>query len=132
MREFSKPISREIREELVALIILVYGTVPAKREVTAADFAMTERPERIVVKEVEIKWDVERLRVAMSEPSVRPPFEWLYEVSSDIGESEYFKHYLVRESDIVLAQRKVLTPIDNHEAEILRADLQAALDAVAS
>ena len=132
MREFSKPISREIREELVALIILVYGSVPAKREVTAADFAMTERPERIVVKEVEIKWDVERLRVAMSEPSVRPPFEWLYEVSSDIGESEYFKHYLVRESDIVLAQRKVLTPIDNHEAEILRADLQAALDAVAS
>lgn len=127
MREFSKPISAEIKDELVALIIQVYSLVPAKREVTAADFAMTDRPARIVVKEVELKWNTERLRVAMSEPSARPPFEWSYEVSSDVGESSYFKHYLVRDTDIVLAQRKVLTPLDAKEADILRADLQAAL-----
>jgi hypothetical protein len=88
------------------------------------------KPALIVVKEVEYKWDGERLRVAMTVPGVRPPFEWLYEVSSDVGESDYFKHYLVRESDIVLAQRKVLTVIDEVEADILMSDLRAALSSL--
>jgi hypothetical protein len=87
-------------------------------------------PARIVVKEIELKWDGERLRVGNTLPDVRPPFEWIYEISSDVGEADYFKHYLVREHDIVLAQRKVLTPLDAEEAEILRADLQAALESL--
>ena len=127
MREFGPPVSEAVYKDLLQVIIDVYSSVPAKRQVTAAEFAMEENPERIVVKEVELKWDGERLRVAMSEPTARPPFEWLYEVSSDVGESDYFKHYLVRQDDIVLAQRKVLTPIDAEEAKLLRADLAAAL-----
>ena len=127
MREFGPPVSEAVYNELLQIIIEVYSCVPAKRQVTAAEFSMEENPDRIVVKEVELKWEAERLRVAMSEPSARPPFEWLYEVSSDVGESDYFKHYLVRKHDIVLAQRKVLTPIDLEEAGILRADLEAAL-----
>lgn len=130
MREFGTPLADEQRQELVALIARVYGSVPAKREVSAADFAMEDNPDQIVVKEVDIRWAENRLRVAMTDPQVRPPFEWLYEVSSDVGESEYFKHYLVRENDIVLAQRKVLTVIDAEEAGILRADLEAGLNAI--
>jgi hypothetical protein len=49
------------------------------------------------------------------------------ERSSDVGEADYFKHYLVRAHDIVLAQRKVLTPLDAEEAGVLRGDLDAAL-----
>lgn len=128
MREFGMPISPGTRDTLVELIDAVYRSVPAKRKVTAAEFSMDSlEPGRVVVKEVEYKWDGERLRVAMSEPEVRPPFEWFYEVSSDVGESDYFKHYLVLEGEIVLAQRKVLTVIDDEEAAILRGDLEAAL-----
>ena len=71
----------------------------------------------------------QRIRIGRTLDEARPPFEWVYEISSDMGESEYFKHYLVRESDIVLAQRKVLTVIDDEEAAILRADLEEALQA---
>jgi hypothetical protein len=130
MRDFGPTINPSEYQNLLGLAAKVYASVPAKRQVTAGEFAMEENPERIVVKEVELKWDGERLRVAMSEPGARPPFEWLYEVSSDVGETDYFKHYLIRENDIVLAQRKVLTPIDAEEAEVLRADLQAALDSL--
>jgi len=43
-----------------------------------------------------------------------------------VGETDYFKHYLVREYDIFLAQRKILTPIAGVEAEVIRGDLAAA------
>jgi hypothetical protein len=131
VREFGNSIGPDIRAEIIELIEKVYGSIPAKRQVTAAEFSMDDlKPALIVVKEVEYKWDGERLRVAMTVPGVRPPFEWLYEVSSDVGESDYFKHYLVRESDIVLAQRKVLTVIDEVEADILMSDLRAALSSL--
>ncbi len=87
------------------------------------------RRRKIVVKEIDLKWDGQRLRVGKTLDEARPPFEWIYEISSDMGESEYFKHYLVREHDIVLAQRKLLTVIDDEEAAILRADLEEALAA---
>jgi hypothetical protein len=126
MREFGLPITEQRRLELLTLIGHVYGLVPARREVTAAEFAMEDEPTRIVVKEIEIKWEGERLRIGKTLDTARPPFEWVYEVSADVGESDYFKHYLVRADDIVLAQRKVLTPIDDQEAAILQADLQSA------
>jgi hypothetical protein len=128
LKELGEPIGADETAQLVALIEQVYRSVPAKREVTAADFSMDELPPgRIVVREVELKWSGERLRVGNTLEDARPPFEWIYEVSSDVGEADYFKHYLVRAHDIVLAQRKVLTPLDAEEAGVLRGDLDAAL-----
>lgn len=129
MRDFGAPINEDVRLQLMELIDRLYGSAPAKREVTAGEFAMEENPERIVVREIDLKWDGQRLRLGKTLDEARPPFEWVYEISSDMGESEYFKHYLVRENDIVLAQRKVLTVIDDEEAAILRADLEEALAA---
>ncbi len=131
MRDFGAPISEDARLQLMELIDRLYASAPAKREVTAGEFAMEESPERIVVREIDLKWDDQRIRIGRTLDEARPPFEWVYEISSDMGESEYFKHYLVRESDIVLAQRKVLTVIDDEEAAILRADLEEALSATA-
>lgn len=131
MRDFGAPISEDVRLQLMELIDRLYASAPAKREVTAGEFAMEENPERIVVREIDLKWDGQRIRIGRTLDEVRPPFEWVYEISSDMGESEYFKHYLVRENDIVLAQRKVLTVIDDEEAAILRADLEEALSATA-
>lgn len=131
MRDFGEPISDAARKDLLGLIDQLYSSAPAKREVTAGEFAMEENPERIVVREIDLKWDGERIRIGKTLDEARPPFEWVYEISSDMGESEYFKHYLVRENDIVLAQRKVLTVIDDVEAAILRADLEEALAAQA-
>jgi hypothetical protein len=127
MRDFGRPIGDERRTELVALMKQIFESGDTKRSVTAGDFSMEDNPERVVVKEVEVKWDGERLRVARTEEDARPPFEWLYEVSSDVGDTDYFKHYLARAEDIVLAQRKVLTVIDEPEAEVLEADLRAAI-----
>jgi hypothetical protein len=125
-------VSEKVRQELVDMVERLYDQLPARREVTAADFMMDDLPgEQVVVQEGELKWDGNRIRVGRSLPDARPPFEWSYEVSSDVGEADYFKHYLVLEKEIVLAQRKVLMPIDDEEAEVLRADLQAALAAVA-
>ncbi len=127
MRVFGPAINDDTRQALIDLAEQVYRSVPAKREVRAADFAMEDNPERIVVREVELKWDDERLRVGKTLDAARPPFEWIYEISSDVGDTEYIKHYLVRAGDIVLAQRKVLTVIDDVEADVMRADLEAAL-----
>lgn len=105
----------------------MFDAVPVKREVPGEKFAMDEAPQAIVLREVDIQLgDGERLRIAVSDPAARPPFEWLMEITSEIGESDYIKHYLVRDHDIVLAQRKVLTPIDDHEAQIILADLATA------
>jgi hypothetical protein len=126
MREFGKPISLDEREEVLALAQAIYDAAGPKRAVKAEDFAMDEEPERVVVHEIDLKWDGQRMRIAATEPNARPPFEWLVEITSDVGDSDYFKHYLVRDEDIVLAQRKVLTPIDREEADIILSDLREA------
>jgi hypothetical protein len=87
---------------------------------------MEEKPDQVVAREVDLRSGPNRLRIAATESSARPPFQWLLEITSDMGEADYFKHYLVREDDIVLAQRKVLTPLDDKEAEVVLSDLQAA------
>jgi hypothetical protein len=97
-----------------------------KRDVRASDFAMEENPDRVVVREVDLRNGDERLRVAVTDPGARPPFEWLLEITSDVGEADYFKHWLVREHDVVLAQRKVLTPVDDAEADLILSDLSTA------
>jgi hypothetical protein len=126
MREFGKAVSMQVRDEIMTLARSIYDRVETKRAVKGADFAMEENADRVVVHEVDLRSGSERLRVAMTEPDARPPFEWLLEITSDVGESDYFKHYLVREGDVVLAQRKVLTPIDQEEADLILADLRVA------
>ena len=66
-----------------------------------------------------------RGEIAATLPNARPPFDWLMEITSELGVADYFKHYLIRENDIVLAHRKTLTPIDDLEAKIILADLAA-------
>jgi hypothetical protein len=126
MRTFGRPVGVDVREHVAALAKRIFAAAEPKREVTAREFAMEERPDRVVAREVDLRSGADRLRIAATEPEARPPFEWLLEITSDVGEAEYFKHYLVREHDIVLAQRKVLTPLDEDEAEVVLADLQAA------
>lgn len=126
MREFGQPVGPEVRTEIVKLAQAIFDQAEPKRTVLARDFAMEENPDREVVDEVDLRHEHERLRIAITRAEARPPFEWFLEVTSDIGESEYFKHYLVREEDVVLAQRKVLTPLDAEEAELVLHDLRTA------
>ncbi len=127
MREFGAPAGAKLRAEITAMVEAIFDEVEPKRAVTGADFAMDEQADMVVAREIELK-DVrgQRLRIAATEASARPPFEWLYEITSDIGEADYFKHYLVRQDDIVLAQRKVLTPVDDAEAKAILNDLRTA------
>ncbi|MDB5178758.1 MAG: hypothetical protein JWN01_701 [Patescibacteria group bacterium] len=126
MREFDFPAGPEVRARIVDLAQAVFDQARPKRAVRAEEFAMDENPKQIVVHEVDLRSEGERMRIAATKSEARPPFEWLMEITSDIGETDYFKHYLVRENDIMLAQRKVLTPIDAQEAEVLLADLRTA------
>lgn len=126
MRVFSQPIAPAVRAEITAATQSLYAVAPGRRTMQAQQFAMEGDPGRIVATEAEVSWPAGRLRIAHSHPEERPPFEWIYEITSDVGESDYFKHYLIRDNDIVLAQRKVLTPIDQAEADVILADLAAA------
>ena len=115
-----------MRADIMKMAKALYDAVPDKREVPARDFAMDDNPDEVVVREVDLRSGEDRLRVAVTTPEARPPFEWLVEITSDIGEADYFRHYLIREHDIVLAQRKVLTPLDDTEADRVIADLKMA------
>jgi hypothetical protein len=126
MREFGQPAGIGAREEILSLARSVFARAGAKRAVRAKEFAMEEDPERVVVHEVDLKHEGERLRVAVTEPDARPPFEWVLEITSDVGHADYFKHYLVLADEVVLAQRKVLTPIDREEADLILSDLRIA------
>jgi hypothetical protein len=124
MRPFGEPIGEVRRAELVAAIADVYAKLPSRRDILAADYLM-EPPERVVIRVGELKVkDGPRLRIGATEADARPPFEWIYEVTSDVTEADYFKHYLVLGDQIVLAHLKVLTPIDEAEAQIILADLE--------
>ena len=126
MRSFGIPVGPDVREHVAALAKSIFARAEPKRAVKAKEFAMDERPDQVVAREVDLRSGHNRLRIAATEPTARPPFQWLLEITSDVGEADYFKHYLIREDDIVLAQRKILTPLDAQEAEVVLADLQAA------
>jgi hypothetical protein len=126
MREFGPAVGSEERAEILALAQAIFREAEPKRTVLARDFAMEENPDQEVVDEVDLRHEGERLRIAVTRNEARPPFEWLLEITSDIGESDYFKHYLIRENDVVLAQRKVLTPLDAEEAALVLGDLRTA------
>ncbi|HSX02688.1 MAG TPA: hypothetical protein VLI05_05255 [Candidatus Saccharimonadia bacterium] len=126
MRIFGPPASPELQQLVREAAHQLFVDAPARRAVLGKDFAMDEA-ELVVLHEVDLRWGAgQRLRIAETQAAARPPFEWLSEITADIGETDYFKHYLIRDHDIVLAQRKVLTPIDEVEARIILADLAEA------
>lgn len=126
MREFGPAIDEGVRGEILRLAQSLFDRAEPKRAVRAKEFAMDDNPEQVVVHEVDLHGESGRLRIAVTEADARPPFEWLLEITSDVGEADYFKHYLVREHDVVLAQRKVLTPVDAEEAKSILDDLGVA------
>ncbi|MBW4061997.1 hypothetical protein HJC99_05495 [Candidatus Saccharibacteria bacterium] len=126
MRSFGAPISRDRIAEITAAIAEIAPRLPLHRDVTGADYLM--EPDDMVVihlAELNIKKGP-RLRIGATMPEARPPFDWLYELSSDVTPADYFKHYLVLDDQIVLAHLKVLTPIDDVEADLIMADLAVA------
>lgn len=127
MRQLGAPVGGSVRQTIIDLACRVFVFAPKHRLVRASEFTMDMIGDPVVVKEAEIKWPAGRLRVAITETDARPPFEWQLEITSNIDETDYFKHYLVRDEDVVLAQRKILTPIDAEEAEVVLADLELAL-----
>jgi hypothetical protein len=123
MREFGPPISQQRDSQLREVIARLFDELPDQRDIKATDYGM-EPADQVVIHARSMKLpDGQRLRLAQTEPAVRPPFEWRYELSSDVDEVDYFKHYLVRDHDIVFAMRKILTPIDDIEAAIIEADI---------
>jgi len=127
VREFGPAVDAAKQREIAALVGSMFSGAEPKRALTGAEFALEDRPDEVMVRSVELRGpEGQRLRIAATEAAARPPFEWLYEITSDVGEADYFKHYLVREHDIVLALRKELTPVDEVEAALILADLATA------
>ncbi len=127
MRQFGPYVGVQLESKIRAAAAALFETVTDKKTLYGRDFAMEDRPDEAVVEEVDLHLpDGERYRLAQTLPTVRPPFEWQMEITADVGEADYIKHYLIRDNDIVLAQRKVLTPIDDAEAEVMLADLAQA------
>jgi hypothetical protein len=127
--EFYPPVSAEKRSELIALVDELIGLCPKLKHQYGRDLAMDD--EDLLVSKVakfDLGEEVGTVTVARSEAIARPPFEWLAEITCDINDVGYLKHYLVRESDVVLAHRKVLTEIDDQEAERIIGDLKQTID----
>ncbi len=117
----------QYRNDIVELAGAVFAAAPRRRVLKAGEFMFEGDAQRVVAEEAQLDTPEGRIRVALSKPAERPPFEWQWEITSDIGEADFFKHYLVRDEDVVLAQKKVLTPIDDYHARIVLSDLRAAL-----
>ena len=126
MREFGPAVSLEKDAQIRREALELFELMPSKQPVLGEALAMDES-NLVVLEAAEVTDDDgNKFKLSVTRAQARPPFEWLIEISSDLGESEYFKHYLVRENDIVLAQRKILTPIDDAEAQIILTDLVIA------
>jgi len=126
MREFGPEIDGSRREEIMRAAEIVFAEAAARRAARASEFELEISGDPVVVYEAQVRWPDGRMRVAKTSPAARPPFEWLIEITSNVNETDYFKHYLILENTVVLAQRKVLTPIDDQEAAVVLADLAVA------
>ncbi|QQR51871.1 hypothetical protein IPG36_04620 [bacterium] len=115
------------RREIVEMARAVYEAAPRHHVLKAAEFMFAGDSSRTVAEEATLDTPNGKIRIAYSQPAERPPFEWHWEITSDMGEADFFKHYLIRENDVVLAQKRVLTPIDDFHAGIVLGDLRAAL-----
>jgi hypothetical protein len=129
MPTFSGSLAPANHARVVELVVELLAKAPEVEEVTGVSYAM-EPADQVVIRRIDLVLGEGRLRVGMTESSVRPPFEWLAEITSDIGTSEYWKHYLVRESDLVLAQRRDLTVINDAEAGMIIGELELALKSI--
>ena len=133
MREFNPPVSLALRQRIIELVFDVLDRAPKVKRLYGRDLAMDEEDAFVGRSaRVDLGEEIGILSLAQSEPSARPPFEWIVEVTSEIGESDYLRHYLIRENDMVLAHRKVLTEVDDREAEGVITDLKTALAALST
>lgn len=132
MRKFTPPVSPELRQRIVDLVVQILNHAPKVKMQYGRDLAMDDA--NLVVSrtaKINLGENIGLISLAESEAAARPPFEWLVEVTSEIGEGDYLRHYLVRDDDMVLAHRKVLTEVDNEEAYLLIADLEQTLATLA-
>jgi hypothetical protein len=125
MRDFEGTVSAELAQRVRAAAKELFDLIKTKKPVLGSALAM-EPADEVVLYEASVKTPLGNLQLAETLPAARPPFEWLMEITSDLGDGSYFKHYLIRENDIVLAHRKLLTPIDDVEANTILSDLAAA------
>jgi hypothetical protein len=125
MREFQGPLDQELDIEIRRTAQELFELFPVKKSFYGRDYAMDD-VDMLVVEAAEYKGEAGRFRLAYSVPASRPPFEWEYEITSEFNELDYFKHYLVQADGIVLAQRKILLPIDNTEGELILRDMELA------
>lgn len=126
MREFQPPVSPALRQQIIDAVSRLLAAAPKVKNYYGRDLAMDDE-ELIVSRSAMYNLgDEGTITVALSEEVARPPFEWIVEITSEIGQSDYLKHYLVRDEDVVLAHRKVLTEVDDEEAKLLLADLKQA------
>lgn len=131
MRTFGPRVSPEREARIRREVQEVYEAATDRREHLGAKFAM-DNADAVVMYEVNIPvGEGDRYRINASLPSSRPPFQWAMEITADLGQADYIKHYLIREDDIVFADRKVLTVIDEQEAEVMLNDLAATRAALA-
>jgi len=129
MRIFGQAASADLQAQVRKAANEVYEMITNKKAVTGAAVAMDDA-DAVILYQGTVMTPVGRLMISETLPAARPPFEWLMEITSDVGEVDYFKHYLIRDDDIVLAHRKVLTPIDDVEARVILADLALAREAL--
>lgn len=115
----SKPAwEQPIRDRIQAL----YADTTQWKDIPGSDFVM-EPPDVTVIRELDVMTENGRFRLAATLPTARPPFEWLFEITSEINTGTAMRHYLVREEDIVVAERRTLTPLDDEEAGLILSDL---------
>lgn len=131
MPEYGQPVKEELRQEVLNAIKQLIADCPTANKVTAEDYVL-EPAEAVVIDHAVIHTDEGDIDLNVCRPEWYPPFEWLAEVTSDLPGTDYLKHYLVRDSDIVLAQRRELTVIDDAEAERILADLEIAAAALSN
>lgn len=131
MREFSPPVNPELRERILRLAAQVLDQAPERKPILGGDLAMDE-DDLVIGERAKLEFpDGSTLEVALSKPEGRPPIEWLAEITSTIDEGDYFKHYLVRDDDFVMAHRKTIIDIDDEEAQMVARELEGTLRAIA-
>ncbi len=117
MSESKKLLEKSIRERVEALY-----AKGGWRNVLGAEFVM-EPADAVVIHELDVMTEQGRFRLAATMPEARPPFEWLFEITSEINTGTAMRHYLLLEKEIVVAERRTLTPLEAEDAELILSDL---------
>ena len=113
------------RTELFGKVADLVRSAPKLRRTLAADYVL-EPADAIVVEEAEFDLPEGMLRLGMSNPEFRPPFEWSAEVTLLTEDAASLKHYLITEDNVLRANRRELTPVDSTEADEIRQLLSRA------